>query len=404
MGFQPEVNQQAVRTYAIRLSNRFLDNFFVYKTHASGAELIEFTPVKQINLLVMSSLQYKWKQETERLKSPFFDFENLEVREGLRNFMNVLSQHIKVERQHLEPLLVEAIQDTLMLSISPLDFFKKELEAMGNPKVSVKRLKESLKYILINKALPEAVIAEMDSLRNTEMYAGEMLRYFNKAMHEGVEGLFNSELLIAELNRIYPLKLTELIPNAPVKPEPAIPKPTEREGYAPSFFSQFHPDGTDETREVEPVAETVNNEIKKAETKSPALPKEEKKPITKDTVKAEPIISKTVNVNPEPANINSSLKANSEGHEALNVLAAKSKIASLNAAIALNDRFLYIRELFNGDKLNWEQALSQLETETDKNKVVNEILPYWATRFKWQNTPGSVAEQFTEVVLRRFVD
>lgn len=85
-------------------------------------------------------------------------------------------------------------------------------------------------------------------------------------------------------------------------------------------------------------------------------------------------------------------------------MAAKSKIASLNAAIALNDRFLYIRELFNGDKLNWEQALSQLETETDKNKVVNEILPYWATRFKWQNTPGSVAEQFTEVVLRRFVD
>ena len=38
-------------------------------------------------------------------------------------------------------------------------------------------------------------------------------------------------------------------------------------------------------------------------------------------------------------------------------------INSLNAAIGINDRFLFIREIFDGNREAYEQAISRLEAD-----------------------------------------
>ena len=75
----------------------------------------------------------------------------------------------------------------------------------------------------------------------------------------------------------------------------------------------------------------------------------------------------------------------------------KSKhINSLNAAIGINDRFLFIREIFDGNKDAYDQALSRLElieSEADAKAV---ILSYTGS-----NTENEAVKQLLDLVKRK---
>jgi hypothetical protein len=75
----------------------------------------------------------------------------------------------------------------------------------------------------------------------------------------------------------------------------------------------------------------------------------------------------------------------------------KSKhINSLNAAIGINDRFLFIREIFNGNKDAYEQAISRLElieSEVDAKAV---IISYTGS-----NTETDAVKQLLDLVKRK---
>jgi len=205
------LDKAAVDSYISQLCTSILDDFFkVPSQKASGKDLLEITPVKQVNMFLIRSLYDKWKEDMAKLKSPYFDFENNEVQNQLRDFMNVLSQHISVGRVPLQALLTEALEQTILFASDTLTFFRLEVEKVARPIVQMAHIESLKKYIVVNKMVLDAVIEEVSSRRMTEIYAGEIIRYFHQAINDRSHQLFELKEFVELMNPIVPSSVDKL--------------------------------------------------------------------------------------------------------------------------------------------------------------------------------------------------
>lgn len=79
-----------------------------------------------------------------------------------------------------------------------------------------------------------------------------------------------------------------------------------------------------------------------------------------------------------------------------------SKINSLKGAIGLNDRMLFINELFNGDSGSFNEAIDNLD-QLENNEVALRKLSEIAAKENWNNEDASV-DEFAHLITRRYVD
>lgn len=75
---------------------------------------------------------------------------------------------------------------------------------------------------------------------------------------------------------------------------------------------------------------------------------------------------------------------------------ASSPISKLEPSIGLNDQFLFIRELFDGNTDNFNNAVAEI----DKLGGLKEAVNYLGSNYKWKKTEASL--KFVELVKRRF--
>ena len=71
-------------------------------------------------------------------------------------------------------------------------------------------------------------------------------------------------------------------------------------------------------------------------------------------------------------------------------------ISSLQSAVGINDRFLFIRELFEGDGDKYAVAVKKLDQMTS----INDAVSYLRDNYKWKKNETSL--KFIELVKRRF--
>ncbi len=71
-------------------------------------------------------------------------------------------------------------------------------------------------------------------------------------------------------------------------------------------------------------------------------------------------------------------------------------VASIKTSIGINDRFQYIRELFEGNAEIFSKAVSELDAKTD----IKEAVEYLQQNFKWKKNETSL--KFVNLVKRRF--
>jgi hypothetical protein len=71
-------------------------------------------------------------------------------------------------------------------------------------------------------------------------------------------------------------------------------------------------------------------------------------------------------------------------------------VTSIQAAIGINDRFQYIRELFDGDNEKFLETVKTLDTMND----IKEAVDYLRNNFKWKKNETSL--KFVNLVKRRF--
>lgn len=416
-------NQLSIERYSTNLAKHLCDRYFASNQAINGQQLITFSPVKQINLFVIQELLLRWNQEMAHLKSPYFDFENQEVKEALVQFMNVLSRKILVRQPHFEPLLSKAIADTQLWVLDPARIFNEKFIQVQD-EISAPKLQSHLKYIDINKEYVRGFLA---GLAPGTLSPGDALRQFKTFLQHNAPAPQALDQLLAQLQELLPMDKSELlgIPAAAVAPEPEAsvwgeptPEPVWREP-APE------PAAAPKTVAAEPVAAPAQAAEQPMATAPPpvaAPPVREPEPapasapaLMQPLATAPPPVTQPVS-NPEikqPANessLNERFKVEKAtlndrlARQVAPTLAAnqmEKKIESLKDSISINQRFGFINELFNGENLEYYQAIQTLDAFDNADAAKHFVTRDLASRYNWSKKEEHV-NKLLRLIERKF--
>jgi hypothetical protein len=207
---ESKLNHQAIDAYSKALSKQLSQSFFSTSSHISGKEILELSPNKQINLMVLKNLFKKWKKENAKLQSPYFDYHSDEVKKAMKDFMNTLSRHIYVKKEHFEPLLKESIKDSVLLAFSPYDFYSKEINQRDDSRLRLSDLKDLKKYIKFNAFLLDGLIQHFESHKEEVVFNDAAFEMFNEVCSNSDEQPDDIQPLIAEFSKTLPLSLADI--------------------------------------------------------------------------------------------------------------------------------------------------------------------------------------------------
>lgn len=182
-----KLKQGAIQGFSEKAASAICDQFYAEKKRADGPVLMKFTESEQVNAFLVQTLFEKWQQETLRLQSPYFNFDHEVVKEALKTFMNKLSEYISVARQDLQPLLAEAIADTVLITFDPVAYVEKRAADSGRLILKyIKTRKNSFEQL---KSLSGISLADFDEHPPIEPQA------FAAALGMDTEALFEEESL-----------------------------------------------------------------------------------------------------------------------------------------------------------------------------------------------------------------
>src|SRR5690606_3803136 len=221
-----KINAEYLESYSHLFAEKICTEYFGTKKYMNGQEIIRLTPVNQVNLIVIKSLFGEWQDELEKLKSnPYFDYKDYAVREALKEFMNVLSRAIKIERQHFEPLLRKSVKNTILLAVDPVSFFSQEIDK-ANPTEIAHYFKEAKKYLKSHTSLLN-ILTEKAGLGASK---GELHRALAANFDYLKNQLEPASSLLVSMGQVYPLQHEQLIAKAEL-PVPAadVPVPVQEE-------------------------------------------------------------------------------------------------------------------------------------------------------------------------------
>ncbi|WP_299822530.1 hypothetical protein [uncultured Pontibacter sp.] len=349
---EDKYNQLHLEQYSNQLANMLCDRHFATHDSLNGPQLISFTPIKQVNLFVIKELLLKWHQEMANLRSPYFDYENEEVKEALLHFMNVLSRKILMKRNAFEPLLQKAIYDTFRVILAPADTFEEKFLRIQE-EITLPKLQENLKYIDIDKQLFAGFIETLSPGNRDREYILSRFRLYVKANQSSrtalsdVAAQFNSLLAINEediLGRPAPVAAPVSAP-APV-PTPAAPI-EEKEIVAP-----------------------IHNAQREASAPAP-----------------KPVYTTDEDGEEEESHANKRPTLNDNFRKAASTSLADAhsnrKIDSLKNSISINQRFSFINELFEGDNMTYYNTIKQLDEYGDAEAAKQYFMQEVATKHDW---------------------
>ncbi|CAN5135120.1 hypothetical protein BH23BAC1_BH23BAC1_00500 [soil metagenome] len=345
---ESKLNHSSIESYSNAYTKKVASEFYKEHEEIKGKEIINLCKVKQINLLVIKNLFQKWKKETEKLQSPYFNYDDKEVVSALNSFMNVLSQNISIKRPHFEPLLKRAVYDTILLVFSPYDFYSKEINNPEKTRVSLDELKELSNYVKINSNLLDALIA----------------RFVN----DDVEEVFNDEGFSL---------LNEIFEENKIKPE-------DYKEYLEKF-SETIPLSLDMIF-MEAESENVDEDFNFLKSKK--------------ELKEEPLKNLNANFFKEHLTLNEKFNTNTK--PTLADILQKKKIDNIKKNISINQRFMFINELFDGKVDEFNKAVDELEVCTDYDEALKLLNNKYHKKYKWEKESEEVNE-FLGIVAKKFI-
>lgn len=335
---ESNINHRVLRSYSASFADKLLGVFFKNKSYILGGEIVGFSDLKQINYFILKLLFENWKSEIERLKSPYFDYENEEVQEAGQAYMNVLSRHIKIHKDDFASLLEEATYKSLLLVFSPYEYYMQEFSKPDSQQISVEDLRAIQKYVKINGHLLQAYIDRFQKDGIQAAFVEDAVRIFDEVcetIKEIPDDFDHYHKLFAE---VVPLDLNEV-------------------------YSQPDEVAAGEGDEVEE-DENINKKFKSSQQ------------TLLDTFGA-------------------------ERKEALNDIHEKRPIEGIRNNISINQRFMFEKDLFNGDKDEFEMVINYLDNCASRKEAMEFINENYVTKKNW-DTEKEEVEEFFSVINRRF--
>ncbi len=425
-----KLNRKAAEAYTEDFSSKVLDNFFSAHQAASGQDILELTPVQQVNLLIIQRLYQRWQEETRCLRSAYFNFEHPEVQESLQSFMNTLSRHILVERDSLEPFLKTAVMDTLRLLFNPMAFFDEFLRLYPRQET----MQASLRYLRLQQPLTDVLQEHIEDKTTSE--PEYLLAMLEAGIRSGKLELDPVDEHVQAFAQVLPLP--QQIADEPLEPTPARPAketPADNTNFF-SSISQMASRTPKPAPKLVAAAEDTPPPAAKPKT-APAAAKETlivgpgpAKNTRAQTVMVQPVpeepvrkasIPAPVEKRPAPApaatpqrkeadnhNLNKRFERNEKKplYEKFEPKESRSSSLSQNQRtgnirnyISLNQRFMFIKELFGSDAAAFTAALNALDDCQNLREARQWVQGNLAPLPQWQ--PDSEAVQEFELVLEQ---
>ena len=419
-------NANALTEYSKSYARRIAADFFQHHATINGQQILSLTPITQINLFVINSLSDKWQVDAAKFRSPYFDFTDAEVQEALQNFMNVVSQHISVRREHLEPLLADATRRTIIMIFDPRAYFDDMLRGQPEFTLTADTMRQIIRYTKINQFIPAHIAQRMNG--KPFIYANQALGYLDEALTQRGHELEHYDKFVASFSEKLPMDVSALlrshvpdsipaaparsffdtatepaVPPAPLVPAEATPRTDLPEAVAPAIPPQLDPTpvavaeadsgstgpmfiGNDSSTGPEPVAPISQpSQLPTGAISQPAIT--ENAPVV--STDSTPTLNDALRegASAEPATVAETFH--------------RAPIESVARSISLNQKFRFINQLFNGNASAYNQAVEEIDTLNNYGQALDLISYRYASQYLWDMSSDEVSE-LVEILKRRF--
>jgi hypothetical protein len=339
------LNHQFIQNYSKELADRLCGLFFSRNQRVNGNDLKNFTPIRQMNLLLIKELFEQWNGEMEKLKSPYFDYESPEVKEVLHQLMNLLSTRISIERNLMQPLLQKGIQDFILLIFSPYEYFLSEIRKHRKDPIPMVFFTSAKKYITVNTHLYSAFLQKLGRLSLTEISKSEAESAFNGVLSEFHENPDDPDPFIRSLDELLPINTASIYLD--IKPDQALTTPSLSDDQKSRTTHGFLSD--------------------KVKTDKKSLVDE---------------------FQGSPANTIADFHL-------------KKALESIKKNITISQKFLFVRELFMNNEAAFNQVLEDLDTFSSQEEADQYLRDRFFQSGNWTKET-EVVEEFISIVKRKF--
>ncbi len=371
-----QINGNYLEKYARSYAELVCDQFFSTRQFITGQEIIQLTPSAQVNFFIIKRLFELWQEELGKLKaSPYFDYRDIAVHEALTQFMNVLSRRIKVERRHLEVMLQDAVQEAIRVATDPVAFYQMELEKAPAGKIN-EYLKENKKYFKWNEKLVTSLIDKAGIVQDLGNYQQAIAANF-----QALGGSLDApKELLATISGTLFFDL-DLYRGTEAAPLPEIEE--EEEVIFVERVTELVVESNDDFHE-ESVPEFDEEEL----AEEPAW-----------TPQVERVVSTGVTSSSGKGLDAAHLKAlfATETYKGM-----KGILGELAESLALNQRFMFTKELFDGNADLLRHALKSVDELNTFEEAVELINSRFVFELGWDIESEEVRE-FMQQVYRKFV-
>lgn len=430
-----KLNQIALKEYSERVSQELCDSFFDKVPTIQGKHLLHFSDIKQVNYFLVKLLFQRWLEEGEHLQSPYFDYSAPDVQEAFAYLNNVLSHHIQIRRTYFEPLLAEAVLDTLKLTLAPYTFFDKEFERFGANIHLQRDFLAICRYIRIHGLLRDNIYTKFKAAASNQMIGAQQARDLVIQAMDDVSDFDDPKPILRYFNQILAFKIQDFIKKESPKPVDSLTTPTVPP-YVPPVadkekkeVNQASPhdltaiaDQTLYSAEQTYMAEVEKNEVKveqknqedsKKESSisdevpesvkssesanDSAAPQESAKAISAEEDNKEIAIASTT---PEQVAAVIESKAEPEITEAkanaepVRVIAPRR---SIRESLNTENKHIFVKELFGGDSAVLEEALSGIDASPSYKEAVMEIRNKYHYKYDWDLLKSEVREFYANI-------
>ncbi|MBC3783745.1 hypothetical protein [Spirosoma utsteinense] len=413
-------NANALTEYSKSYARRIAADVYQHRSAITGQQILTLTPINQINLFVISSLSDKWRADAEKFRSAYFDYTNPEVQEALQNFMNVVSQHISVRREHLEPLLAEATRRAIILVFDPRAYFDDILRDQPEFTLTSDVLKQVSRYTKINQFIPLHIAQRMSG--KPFIYVNQALSYLDEVLTQRTHELEHYDDFVAKLSEKLPMDVAALlrshvpdvIPNSPSRsffdaavepitpPAPLVPADAVPNDVMPATPPQLDPVPAgitaDESGSGGPMFLRGNES-----GPEPVAPVAQPSQLQTGSLSQPSVTTNAESESGYVPTLNDTLRESASA-EPVSVAQSFSRkpIESVGRSISLNQKFRFINQLFNGNSSAYNQAVAEIDTLDNYGQALDLISYRYASQYLWDMSSDEVSE-LVEILKRRFV-
>ena len=370
----------AIENYGQQYAAKVCDDFFNRTATINGQQILKLSNVAQVNMFVVSDLYEKWKADTESFKSPFFNFENEDVKNALKTFMNTASQNILVKREHFEPMLAKAVVKTITLLLDPPKYFDDFVRDSPEFALTKDRLTQLTKYTKINAHVAKTMNERMGG--EDKVYVTAALNWLKDIAEKN--DFENPDKYLEVLSAKVHLDKNAFLKSSLSKVEDTIQVTSMKLSQSHSFFDEESDDEDAPLPTVDKIQAAIDREGTPADIKIPKIDNLNDSfvgdlPTVNDLLKKETIV----------------------GGAPLSELTFNRPIKSIADGISLNQKFVFIGRLFDGDINAYNNAIDKLDTCSNFSEAKSFMNKSLATKYNWI-TVAEEANDFLEVVGRKY--